>query len=65
MPFIPPKVTATCNRLNHALIDTISHLASGVIYHYLCLTEHVDERISTKDREYAFIWLPIWLATMR
>jgi len=35
-PFIPPKVTATCNILNHTLIYSISLLASIVVYHHLC-----------------------------
>ena len=34
-PFIPPKVTATCNILNHTLFDSISLLASIVVYHHL------------------------------
>jgi len=34
--FIPPKVTATCNILNHTLIYSISLLASIVVYHHLC-----------------------------
>jgi len=64
-PFIPLKVTATCNILNHTPIDSISNLASIVIYHYHCLTDHVNERISTEDSEYGSTWWPIWLATMR
>ena len=34
-PFIPPKVTATCNTLNHTAIYSISLLASIVGYHHL------------------------------
>jgi len=63
-PFIPPKVTAPCNILKHTLIDSISHLPSIVVYHNLCLTEHVDERISTEDSEYGSTWWPFGLATM-
>jgi len=33
-PFIPPKVTATCNKLNHTLIYSISRLASIVVCHH-------------------------------
>jgi len=36
-PFIPPKVTATCNILNQTPIYSSSHRASLVIYHHLCL----------------------------
>jgi len=32
MPFFPPKVTATSNKLHHTLIDSISHLTSLVVY---------------------------------
>ena len=32
-PIIPPKVTATCNILNHTPIYSTSHYASGVVYH--------------------------------
>jgi hypothetical protein len=63
MPFIPLKVTATCNILNHTPIDAISHLASRVVYHYLGSTEHVDEMICTEDSEYGFTLWPIQLAT--
>jgi len=35
-PFVPPKVTATCNILNHTLIYSISFLTSIVVYHHLC-----------------------------
>jgi len=35
-PFSPPKVTATCNILNHTLIYSISFLASIVVYHHHC-----------------------------
>jgi len=65
MPFIALKVTATCNIVNHIPIDSISHLASIVVYHYVCLTEHVDERISTEDSEYGSTWWPIGPATMQ
>jgi len=34
-PFIPPKVTATCNILNDTLIYSISLLAAIVVYKYL------------------------------
>jgi len=34
-PFIPLKVTATCNILNHTLIYSISLRTSIVVYHYL------------------------------
>ena len=33
-PVIPPKVTATCNILNNTQIDSISLLASIVVYHH-------------------------------
>jgi len=33
-PFIPPKVTATCNILNHTPICFISYLVSMVVYHH-------------------------------
>jgi len=36
MRFIPPKVTSTCNILNHTPIDCISHLALIVFYYHLC-----------------------------
>jgi len=36
MPFIPPKVTATCTILNHTCIYALSHPASIVLYHHLC-----------------------------
>jgi len=35
-PFIPLKVTATCNILNYTLIYSVSLLASIVVYHHLC-----------------------------
>jgi len=35
-PFIPLKVTATCNILTHAQIHPISHLPSIVVYHHRC-----------------------------
>jgi len=57
--FIPLKVTATCNILNHKLIYCIFHLACIVVYHCLCSTEHVDEMIFTVDSEYGPSWWPI------
>jgi len=36
IPFIPPKVTATCNILNHTVIYSVSLLASIVVYLHLC-----------------------------
>jgi len=35
-PFIPLKVTATCNILNHTPNNSISHLPCIVVYHNLC-----------------------------
>jgi len=35
-PFILPKVTATCNIVNHTLIHSVSFLASIVVYHHVC-----------------------------
>jgi len=64
-PLIPMKVTVTCNILNHTPNYCIFHLASIVVYNYVCLTEHVNERISTEDSEYGSTWWPIWLTTMR
>jgi len=34
-PFIPPKVSATCNILNHTPIHSTSHHSSIVVYHHL------------------------------
>jgi len=42
-PSIPPKVTATCNLLNHTPIYSTSHFASIVDYHHLS-----SQRMSTK-----------------
>jgi len=42
-PIIPPKVTATCNILNHTLIYSTSHCTSIVVYHHVC-----SENVSTK-----------------
>ena len=36
MPFLLPKVTATCNILNHTAIYSASHCAFIVVYHRLC-----------------------------
>ena len=43
-PFLPPKVTATCNILNHTLIYSTSHRASIIVYHQLC-----SQTMSTKE----------------
>jgi len=56
-------VTATCTILNHTPIYSISHFASIVVYHDLCLTEHVKDTISPEDSEYASTWWPMWVAT--
>jgi len=64
-PFIPLMVTATLSIVNHTPIYSVSHLASVVVYHYVCFTEDIDRRISTEDSEYGYTWLPIWLPTTR
>jgi hypothetical protein len=58
-PFIPLNVWATCNILTRTPIHFISHLASIVVPHSLCLQEYDEERISTKDCEYGSTWWPI------
>jgi hypothetical protein len=62
-PFTPPKVTVTCNILNHTPMYSISYLAYIVVHHNLCFTEHVDETISTEDGEYGLTWYPLLLTT--
>jgi len=55
------KVTATCNILNHTPIDSISHLASIVVYRNVCLTEQCQQK-GFHRRQWIWLHLVAYMA---